>query len=128
MAASPPGMWFFNNNTLNMSVTTDVTANIPVKDAGTYHLFVRSIGTSGSGFEIVLNCQTDVGTYGHGALAWQQGGDFVLKPGTIAIGKRTFFWFRFKLEPDGAATLFFKGEVDHKFDFDHTGCRAGYYP
>jgi hypothetical protein len=36
-------------------------------------------------------------------------------------GKRTFFWFRFKLEPDGAATLFFKGEVYHMFDFDHTG-------
>jgi hypothetical protein len=36
-------------------------------------------------------------------------------------GKRTFFWFRFKLEPDGAATLFFKGEVYHMFNFDHTG-------
>jgi hypothetical protein len=81
----PAGTWFFNNNTLNMSVTTDVTANIPVKDAGTYHLFVRSIGTSGSGFKIVLNGQTDVGRYGHGALAWQRGGGFVLKPGTIAI-------------------------------------------
>jgi hypothetical protein len=36
-------------------------------------------------------------------------------------GKRTFFWFRFKLEPDGNATLFFKGEAYHMFDFDHTG-------
>jgi hypothetical protein len=36
-------------------------------------------------------------------------------------GKRTYFWYRFKLEPDGNATLFFKGEVYHMFDFDHTG-------
>ena len=36
-------------------------------------------------------------------------------------GKRTVLWFRFELEPDGAATLFFKGEVYHMFDFDHTG-------
>jgi hypothetical protein len=36
-------------------------------------------------------------------------------------GKRTYFWFRFKLEPDGAATMYFKGEAYHMFDFDHTG-------
>jgi hypothetical protein len=36
-------------------------------------------------------------------------------------GKRTYFWYRFKLEPDGNATLFFKGEAYHMFDFDHTG-------
>jgi hypothetical protein len=36
-------------------------------------------------------------------------------------GKRTYFWFRFKLEPDGASTLYFKGEAYHMFDFDHTG-------
>ena len=36
-------------------------------------------------------------------------------------GKRTFFWYRFKLEPDGTATLFFKGEAYHMFDFDHIG-------
>jgi hypothetical protein len=36
-------------------------------------------------------------------------------------GKRTYFWFRYKLEPDGNATMFFKGEAYHMFDFDHTG-------
>jgi len=36
-------------------------------------------------------------------------------------GKRTYFWFRFHLEPDGASTLYFKGEAYHMFDFDHTG-------
>jgi hypothetical protein len=81
----PAGMWFFNNNTLNMSVPADVTASITVKEAGSYHLFVRSIGTPGSSFKVVVNGHTDAGTYGHGPLAWQQGGDFVLKPGAVEI-------------------------------------------
>src|ERR1700678_4665772 len=41
----PAGTWFFNNDTLNMSVPGDVTAKLPVKESGTYRLFVRSIGT-----------------------------------------------------------------------------------
>jgi hypothetical protein len=36
-------------------------------------------------------------------------------------GTLTYFWFRFKLEPDGAATQYFKGEAYHMFDFDHIG-------
>jgi hypothetical protein len=39
----------------------------------------------------------------------------------FGTGKRTYFWFRFRLEPDGAATLYFKGEAYHMFDFEHTG-------
>jgi hypothetical protein len=81
----PAGMWFFNNDTLNMSVPADVTAEIPVKEAGTYHLFVRSIGTPQSSFKVVVNGTQDAGTYGRGPLAWQRGGDFVLKPGVIEI-------------------------------------------
>ncbi len=39
----------------------------------------------------------------------------------FGTGKRTYFWYRFKLEPDGNATLYFKGEAYHMFDFDHIG-------
>ncbi len=39
----------------------------------------------------------------------------------FGTGKRTYFWYRFKLEPDGNATLYFKGEAYHMFDFEHTG-------
>src|SRR5579875_2212451 len=39
----------------------------------------------------------------------------------FGTGKRTYFWFRFKLEPDGASTMYFKGEAYHMFDFEHTG-------
>jgi hypothetical protein len=39
----------------------------------------------------------------------------------FGTGKRTYFWYRFRLEPDGNATLYFKGEAYHMFDFEHTG-------
>ena len=81
----PPGTWFFNNSTLNMSVATDVTTRLQIKEAGTYHLFVRSIGTTESSFKVVVNGKQDNGTYGRGALAWQRGDDFVLKPGPLEI-------------------------------------------
>jgi hypothetical protein len=81
----PAGEWFFNNNTINMSATEDVTAKVPVKDAGVYHLFVRSIGTATSSFRVKIDGKEDAGTYGHGKLAWQQGGEFTLKAGMIEI-------------------------------------------
>ena len=81
----PAGVWFFNNDTLNMSVPEDVTAKLSVKEPGTYHLFVRSIGTPQSSFKVVVNGKEDSGTFGQGSLKWQRGGDFLLKPGTIEI-------------------------------------------
>ncbi len=81
----PAGQWFFNNSTLNMSVPADVTTTVPVTEAGTYHLFVRSIGTAESSFKIEVNGREDAGTYGHGPLAWQQGGDFTLQPGAVTL-------------------------------------------
>src|SRR5271154_4785773 len=50
----PAGAWFFNNDTLNLSVSDDVSAKLPVTEAGTYHLFVRSIGTPRSSFKVVV--------------------------------------------------------------------------
>ena len=32
-------------------------------------------------------------------------------------GKKTFFWYKFKLEDDGSGTLYFKDPVYHMFDF-----------
>src|SRR5579875_3004720 len=62
----PAGTWFFNNDTLNMSVAADVTAKLTVKEPGTYHLFVRSIGTAQSSFRVVVNGKEDTGIFGHG--------------------------------------------------------------
>src|SRR5450755_2140169 len=41
----PAGTWFFNNSTVNMSVTDDLVTTETVKEPGAYHLFVRSVGT-----------------------------------------------------------------------------------
>jgi hypothetical protein len=81
----PAGEWFFNNDTINMSVANEVTASVPVKEPGTYHLFVRSIGTQVSSFHVSINGKEDPGIYGHGALSWQRGGDFTLKAGVANI-------------------------------------------
>lgn len=81
----PAGTWFFNNDTLNMSAPGDVTAKLPVKESGTYHLFVRSIGTPQSSFKVIVDGKEDGGIFGNGPLSWQRGGDFLLKPGTIEI-------------------------------------------
>ena len=81
----PAGEWFFNNSTVNMSVADDLTATIPVKQAGVYHLFVRSVGTAASSFQVKIGDKVDAGTYGKGALAWVRGGDFTLKPGNVEV-------------------------------------------
>jgi hypothetical protein len=81
----PAGTWFFNNNTLNMGVAEDVAAKVPVKEAGTYHLFVRSIGPAGSSFQVAVAGKVDAGTYGDGPLSWKRGGDYSLKPGIVDI-------------------------------------------
>ena len=81
----PTGEWFFNNSTVNMSVADDLTATIPVKEAGVYHLFVRSVGTPTSSFQVKIGGKEDAGTYGKGPLAWVRGGDFTLKPGNAEI-------------------------------------------
>ena len=81
----PAGTWFFNNSTLNMSVADDVTATVPVKEAGVYHLFVRSVGTATSSFRVKIDGKQDSGSYGKGPLAWVRGGDFTLKLGNAEI-------------------------------------------
>jgi hypothetical protein len=81
----PAGTWFFNNSTVNMGVAEDVIATVPVKEAGVYHLFVRSVGTATSSFQVKIGGKEDPGTYGKGPLAWVRGGDFTLRPGNVEV-------------------------------------------
>lgn len=81
----PAGTWFFNNSTVNMSVADDLVATEPVKEAGVYHLFVRSVGTPTSSFKVKIDGKEDAGSYGQGPVAWVRGGDFTLKPGNIEV-------------------------------------------
>ncbi len=78
----PAGAWFFNNSTLNMSVADDVVAHVPVKEAGTYHLYVRSVGTPASSFQVSIDGEKDArDVMAMGALSLKRGGDFILKAG-----------------------------------------------
>jgi hypothetical protein len=77
--------WEFNNNSLTLGVAGDVTAKIPVKEGGTYHLFVRGSGTPTSAFHVAIDGKQDPATFGQGAMQMQRGGDFTLKPGTVEI-------------------------------------------
>ena len=81
----PEGQWFFNNNTINLATPADAVATVHVKEPGTYRLFVRSIGTSTSSFQVSVNGKLDPGSYGQGALQWKPGGTFDLKPGSVQI-------------------------------------------
>jgi len=81
----PAGQWYFNNSTINLSVSDEVTAHVPIKTAGTYHLYVRSIGTATSGFKVSINGKTDAMTFGNGPLALIKGGDFTLKAGEADV-------------------------------------------
>jgi hypothetical protein len=81
----PAGVWFFNNSTVNMSVPNDLVATEQVKEAGVYHLFVRSVGTATSLFQVKIDGKTDAGSYGKGPVAWVRGGDYTLKPGKIEV-------------------------------------------
>jgi hypothetical protein len=81
----PAGTWFFNDSTVNMGVSDDLVATVPVKEAGVYHLFVRSVGTATSSFKVKIDGVEDSGSYGKGPLAWVRGGDFTLKPGDAEV-------------------------------------------
>jgi len=81
----PAGAWFFNNNTINLGSATDVVTQVPVNEPGVYHLFVRSIGTPASSFQVRVQGKLDSGTYGEGPLSWKRGGDFTLKAGMVEV-------------------------------------------
>jgi hypothetical protein len=81
----PAGVWFFNDSTVNMSVTDDLVTTETVKEGGVYHLFVRSVGTATSSFQVNIDGKTDPGSYGKGPVAWVRGGDYTLKPGKIEV-------------------------------------------
>ena len=80
-----PTVWEFNNSSLTLAVAGDVAAKIPVKEGGTYHLFVRGSGTPTSSFHVAIDGKQDPATFGQGAMQLQRGGDFTLKPGTVEI-------------------------------------------
>jgi hypothetical protein len=80
-----PQPWQFNESSLTLGVAGDATAKIPVKEAGTYHVWVRGSGAAGASFHVSINGKVDPTAFGTGAMATQQGGDVTLKPGTMEV-------------------------------------------
>jgi hypothetical protein len=81
----PAGVWYFDNSTLNLGAKEDVTTSVPIKEAGTYRLYVRSVGSSSSGFQVSINGHIDSHTFGNAPLHIERGGDITLPAGTARI-------------------------------------------
>jgi hypothetical protein len=80
-----PAVWYFNSSAMTLGVADDVVTKIPVKEAGTYHLYVRGSGTAASGFRVAIDGRQDAATFGQSALGLERGGDFTLKAGMVEI-------------------------------------------
>jgi hypothetical protein len=80
-----PAVWYFNSSAMTLGDAADVGTKIPVKEAGTYHLYVRASGTTGSSFRVAVDGKQDATVFGQSALGLQRGGDFTLKAGTVEI-------------------------------------------
>jgi len=64
---------------------TNLMTNVPVAEAGTYYLYVRSQGDPKAGFKVAINDKVTATTFGQAPLNWQDGGTFALQPGPISI-------------------------------------------
>jgi hypothetical protein len=80
-----PTAWQFNSSSLTLGVAGDLAVKLTVKEAGTYHLYVRASGATGSSFQVVVNGKQDPTSFGTGSMDMQKGGDFTLKPGPLEI-------------------------------------------
>ena len=77
--------WLFNNSALNLQSKEDAVARIAVPEAGAYRLFVRSMGTETSSFQVSVDGRRSKSTFGTGPLAWKGAETFSLKKGAAEI-------------------------------------------
>src|ERR1700722_7302688 len=75
--------WLFNNSALNLQSKEDTVAKIAVPEAGIFRLFVRSMGSGSSSFQISIDGKRSESTFGNGPLAWKGAETFQLKKGAI---------------------------------------------
>ncbi|WP_114781768.1 rhamnogalacturonan lyase family protein [Botryobacter ruber] len=77
--------WLFNNIALVLGTRSNYTLKVPVAEAGTYHLFVRSQGGKSSTFRIAINDKVIAEDVGNGPLAFKKAGAFELEKGTANV-------------------------------------------
>jgi hypothetical protein len=78
-------IWLFNNSALTLGSKEDVVAKISVRESGTYRLFVRAQGSTGSSFRVAVDGKQSSGVFGTGAMAWTPADTFELRPGAVEI-------------------------------------------
>ena len=84
-AASLKAGWIFNNTAVVLNSETNLITRITVPSAGTYHLYVRSQGSRGSGFKVSVGDKVSAETFGSDSLGWKRAGSFGLKKGITDI-------------------------------------------
>ena len=77
--------WVFNNVAIALKSREDAVATVSVAEPGTYHLSVRSHGTPGGSFRVVVDGKSDPGVYGDAPMSLRAGGTFELKPGPVEV-------------------------------------------
>lgn len=80
--------WLFNNTALVLKSKTYLLTQVQVPAAGTYYLYVRSMGGPKTSFRVAVNDQLTATDFGRGPLSGQPGGTFAL-PGCPADIKIT---------------------------------------
>ncbi|ALW85289.1 hypothetical protein AUC43_09390 [Hymenobacter sedentarius] len=77
--------WIFNNTALVLKSKTNMQVRVQVPEAGSYTLFVRSQGEKNTSFKVAVNDKVTAGSFGRGALSWQEGGTFQLPAGPAYV-------------------------------------------
>ena len=77
--------WIFNNTALVLKSKTNLMTRVQVPEAGTYTLYVRSLGEKNTAFKVAINDKVTTESFGRGPLSWQTGGTFALAAGPTTL-------------------------------------------
>lgn len=75
--------WLYNNTGLLLRDMINFHLPVEIPESGEYHLFVRSMGTTG--FRVGVGDEIPHDTFGAEPLCFKKGGTFTLKKGTVNV-------------------------------------------
>lgn len=85
IADAPPNIWYFNNTAFVLNSLTNLITWVNVAEAGRYYVYVRSSGSKGKGFKVVVADQVTPERFGDTLLTWKRGSAFDLKAGRTVV-------------------------------------------
>lgn len=77
--------WIFNNTALEMRSRSNYVIKVPVREAGTYHLYVRSHGKEGSAFRVAVGDRGIQENVGDEPLRFERAGTFQLQEDAVDV-------------------------------------------